>query len=104
MQVYRNRRWVKISSDEVLPGELVSVKSAGNDDAARVPCDLLLVRGRCIVDESMLTGESVPQPKVPAFSHTRLASQGLIKNILRIFLLMLLTILVAYACLRSDLK
>ncbi len=51
-------RWKKISVDEVALGDIMLVK-AGD----RIPTDGKIVKGSTSVDESMITGESVPLAK-----------------------------------------
>ncbi|CAM6100809.1 unnamed protein product [Calypogeia fissa] len=53
-------RPVLVSSSELLPGDIVQIEAG-----MIFPCDLVLLAGQCIVNESMLTGESAPVPKTP---------------------------------------
>lgn len=47
-----------VPSTELVPGDVVLVKPG------ILPCDIVLLRGEAIVDETMLTGEAIPVRKV----------------------------------------
>lgn len=62
IRVLRNSFWRYVASSELVPGDVYEV----TDPALKqFPCDSLLLTGDCIVNESMLTGESVPISKTP---------------------------------------
>lgn len=49
----------KIPCEKLSIGDLVRISPS-----TRFPCDALLIKGSCLVNEAVLTGESVPVPKV----------------------------------------
>ncbi|KAL5013798.1 hypothetical protein ScPMuIL_008068 [Solemya velum] len=49
----------EISSEDLVPGDVIEIPRHG----CVMQCDAVLVSGNCIVNESMLTGESVPVTK-----------------------------------------
>lgn len=56
-----------ISSSDLVPGDIYEVS---DPSLGQFPADSLLLSGDCIVNESMLTGESVPVSKTPATDDT----------------------------------
>ena len=55
IKVYRGHNLIELPSEQLLPGDLFEVPLH-----QRMPCDAVIVEGSCMVNESMLTGESVP--------------------------------------------
>nr|CAI5860822.1 unnamed protein product [Callosobruchus analis] len=54
-----NEIYEEIPSTDLVPGDVIVIPSTG----CQVQCDAVLVSGSCVVNESMLTGESVPVTK-----------------------------------------
>ncbi|KAG0052662.1 hypothetical protein BGZ83_002319 [Gryganskiella cystojenkinii] len=61
-RVFRSGLWRIIGSEELVPGDVFEVTDS---ELLVFPCDAVLLTGDCIVNESMLTGESVPVSKIP---------------------------------------
>ena len=60
--VWRNGAWIELKSEDLVPGDLFEVDL---NATSIFPCDAVLLTGDCIVNESMLTGESLPVSKTP---------------------------------------
>jgi predicted P-type ATPase len=60
VEVFRNDKWKTVESGDLVPGDLVRIS-----ENWELPCDLVIVKGSTICDESMLTGESMPVQKFP---------------------------------------
>ncbi|KAK1997065.1 ATPase [Colletotrichum falcatum] len=67
VRVLRNGFWRYVPSGELVPGDVYEVS---DPNLTQFPSDGLLLSGDCIVNESMLTGESVPVSKSPATDET----------------------------------
>ncbi|ONH66901.1 Vacuolar cation-transporting ATPase YPK9 [Cyberlindnera fabianii] len=67
VRVWRNGFWKETTSHDLVPGDVYEVSDPSLNT---VPCDSVLLSGDAILNESMLTGESVPVSKLPATSET----------------------------------
>lgn len=56
--VHRYGKWHKTTSDELHPGEIVLLRKNKDQKKCTIPCDLLIISGSAVVNESILTGES----------------------------------------------
>ncbi|KAF9968325.1 hypothetical protein BGZ70_004966, partial [Mortierella alpina] len=65
--VLRSGRWRQLGSEELVPGDVFDITDS---ELSTFPCDAVLLTGDCIVNESMLTGESVPVSKSPITDKT----------------------------------
>ncbi|CAG8797263.1 16074_t:CDS:10, partial [Gigaspora margarita] len=62
VRIFRGNLWRYVSSEELVPGDVFEI----SDKHLHIfPCDAVLLSGDCIVNESMLTGESIPVSKLP---------------------------------------
>ncbi|OWZ71730.1 hypothetical protein AYX14_02820 [Cryptococcus neoformans] len=67
VKVLIDGEWVMKDCSELVPGDIFD---SSDPNLSVFPCDALLLSGDAIVNESMLTGESVPVSKIPAKDET----------------------------------
>ncbi|KAH8887480.1 hypothetical protein GQ53DRAFT_844334 [Thozetella sp. PMI_491] len=87
VRVLRNGFWRSVASSDLVPGDIYEVS---DPSLALFPADSILLSGDCIVNESMLTGESVPVTKTPitdeALGQLDLAASTVLPEVAKHFL------------------
>ncbi|KAJ2763571.1 hypothetical protein IWQ57_005529, partial [Coemansia nantahalensis] len=83
VRILRDGAWTDGRAEDLVPGDVFEVVAGMHT----LPCDAVLLEGDCIVNESMLTGESIPVAKAPVppvvFGKMRLASSTFGSDIAR---------------------
>ena len=65
-----------INSSEIVPGDIIYVP-----EGSKMPCDAILLNGECVINEAMLTGESIPAIKSPLpHDNNMIQDENTIKN------------------------
>ncbi len=67
------QKWISTPAGQLVPGDIfrLTMNQDTTDDKTQnqnehiVPVDALVVKGQCLTNEAILTGESVPQIKIP---------------------------------------
>ena len=62
VRLWRDGAWSYWKSEDMVPGDIFEIESG---QLPILPCDAVLLEGDCILNESMLTGESLPVSKMP---------------------------------------
>ncbi|KAJ3187274.1 hypothetical protein HK101_009383, partial [Irineochytrium annulatum] len=62
IRAWRGGVWKVMKSEDLVPGDVFEITP---NLMPLLPCDCILLDGDCIVNESMLTGESIPVSKTP---------------------------------------
>ncbi|KAJ3367303.1 hypothetical protein HDU91_001541 [Kappamyces sp. JEL0680] len=65
LQVLRNGRCVTLPCDQLVVGDAVVFDPHTLQPDTKLPCDMVLVQGECLMNEAALTGETVPVLKLP---------------------------------------
>lgn len=61
VKIFRNKEWALLDAREIVPGDMITLKLGD-----LVPADVCLLDGELSVDQSALTGESMPVAAVPS--------------------------------------